>query len=260
MSIVYDLPETEYHADRDSLSVSGMKLILQAPALFRHRLDNPERKDVFDFGTAAHRKVLGVGAETVVVPVDDKRGKAWSEPADAARAEGKTPITRKEGAVVDEMATALEAHRLAAKLLTEGRPEVSMFWHDEAWGVTRRARFDWLRDDGITVDFKTTVNADPNRLPKACVDFGYHMQEANYRDVAEGCGVPVDTFAFVFQEKTAPYLVTVARLDPEFVALGRSRCAAALQRFRDCTDSGHWPGYADDLTDLTLTAPRWATY
>lgn len=252
------LDERDYHTDTASLSVSGMKLLLDAPALFRHRQDNPEHKDVFDLGTAAHRKVLGVGAETAVIHADDWRTKAAREARDAARTEGKVPLLAKDAAVVDAMALKLSEHRLASTLLTDGEAEVSMFWHDEAWEVTRRARFDWLRGDGIAVDFKTAASANPRKLPATSHDFGYHMQEANYRDVAEGLGVDVSDFVFVFQEKTEPYLVTVARLDPEFVSLGRARCAAALERFRDCTESGLWPGYTDDLTDITITAPRWA--
>jgi hypothetical protein len=254
-----DLDEATYHGDPDSLSASGMKLLLQAPALFRYRQDNPEHKDVFDFGAAAHKKVLGVGAETVTVHADDWRSKAAREARDEARSAGKVPLLAKDAAAVDAMADALSSHRLAAKLLTDGQPEVSAFWHDEAWGITRRARFDWLRTDGIVVDFKTCASANPRRLPSVAHDFGYHLQEANYRDVAEGVGLDVADFVFVFQEKTAPYLVTVARLDPEFVALGRARCAEALERYRDCTQTGIWPGYANDLTDLTITAPRWAS-
>lgn len=256
--IYHDLPEQEYHADAGSLSVSGMKTLLQAPALYRHQQDNPVHKDVFDLGSAAHRKVLGVGSEVVTVTADDWRSKAAREAREEARSEGKVALLAKDAAVVDEMAAALAGHRLAAKLLTEGAAEVSMFWHDDVWDVTRRARFDWLRADGIAVDFKTAATANPAALPKVCHDFGYHMQEANYRDVAEGLAVDIADFVFIFQEKAAPYLVSVARLDPEFVALGRARCASALERFRDCRESGLWPGYTDDLTDLTITAPRWA--
>jgi hypothetical protein len=254
-----DLDEAAYHGDRHSLSASGMKLLLDAPAKFAHRLEHAEHKDVFDLGTAAHRKVLGVGAEIVTVDADDWRSKAAREARDEARADGKVALLTKDAAVVDAMALALASHRLASHLFTNGQAELSMFWHDDSWDVTRRARFDWLRDDGIAVDFKTTANANPSRLPAACHDFGYHIQEANYRDVAGGLDVDISDFVFVFQEKTAPYLVTVAHLDPAFVSLGRTRCAQALERFRDCTASGLWPGYADDLTDLTITAPRWAS-
>ena len=38
------IPEAEYHADRDSLSVSGAKTLLKAPAIFRHQQDHPVHK------------------------------------------------------------------------------------------------------------------------------------------------------------------------------------------------------------------------
>lgn len=255
--IIHGLPEADYHADPDSLSVSGMKLLLQAPALYRHRLDNPEHRDVFDFGTAAHRKVLGVGAEIVTVHADDWRSKAAREQRDQARADGKVAMLAKDAARIDQMALRLSEHQLAMRLLADGEPEVSAFWHDDTWGVTRRARFDWSTANVIT-DYKTCASADPRRLPKTVADFGYDMQAANYLDVARGCDLDPIAFAFVFQEKDPPHLVTVAEVDAEFLARGQRRVQRALEIFRDCRDADVWPGYTRDDEFLTLTAPGWA--
>ena len=252
-----DLDETTYHRDPDSLSASGMKLLLKAPALYRWQQDNPpEPKDHFDVGTACHSKVLGTGAPVVVIDADSKRGKAWSEPADAARAEGKVPLLRKDAEAVDRMAEAVLAHPVARKVLTGGDSELSAFWHDPEYNVTRRARFDHL-NGVIAGDLKTTVSADPKRLPKTVVDYGYDVQYAQYADVAAGLGVELAAMAFVFVEKEPPHLVVVAELDAAFYARGRDLCRVALERFRDCRESGIWPGYVDEFT--TLNPPRWAT-
>ncbi len=72
---VYDIPEGAYFAD-PALSCSGAKLLLppSCPALFRYRQDHPEHKDVFDFGSAAHKMVLGAGPPIALVDAPDWRG------------------------------------------------------------------------------------------------------------------------------------------------------------------------------------------
>jgi hypothetical protein len=87
-----DIPEAEYHAHQGSLSVSGAKVLLKAPALFKWQQDHPVHKDVFDFGSAAHALVLGVGAPLHVVHADSWRTKAAQEERDKARAEGSIPL------------------------------------------------------------------------------------------------------------------------------------------------------------------------
>lgn len=254
-----DIPEADYHADRESLSVSGAKTLLKAPALFRHQQDNPVHRDVFDIGSAAHALVLGVGAEIVVVDADSWRTKAAKELQEAARAEGKTPLLKGDHLRVLAMADALSTHRLAMRLLSDGRPEVSAYALDEPTGVTRRGRFDWL-GTSILTDYKTAASAEPDSFVKAAVNFGYHMQAAWYADLARDLGHPADAFAFVVQEKEAPYLVTVIELPEELVTIGRTRNRRALERFRDCTESGYWPGYVPDDEFAQPAAPRWALY
>lgn len=251
------IPEADYHADRESLSVSGAKLMLRAPALYKWRLDHPEHKDVFDFGTAAHTTVLGVGAEIVTVDAENWRSNAAREARDAIRAEGKTPLLAADAIRVRDMADVLSSHRLAMRLLSEGRPEVSAYATDETTGATRRARFDWL-GERILTDYKSAASSEPTAFVKAAANFGYHMQAAWYSDLAADLGHPAQAFAFIVQEKEPPYLVTVVELPAELVDVGRTRNRRALERFRDCTESGIWPGYVPDDTFATPAAPRWA--
>jgi len=255
-----DIPEAEYHADRESLSVSGAKTLLKAPALFRHQQDNPVHKDVFDFGSAAHALVLGVGMESIYVsPLEEFRTNAAKAEKAEAQRNGLSVITPSDWLKVCDMADALASHRLASRLLSDGKPEVSAYAIDEPTGVMRRGRFDWL---GATIipDYKTAASSDPDVFIKAAVNFGYHMQHAWYVDLAADLGHPAEAFAFIVQEKEAPYLVTVIELPEELVRVGAARNRRALERFRDCTESGTWPGYLPDTEIATPAAPRWALY
>ena len=262
---VHDIPEADYFGATEALSCSGAKLLLppSCPAMFRYRQENPEYKDVFDFGSAAHKFVLGAGPEIVIINADDWKTKAAREERDAARAEGKTPLLPADARKVTGMATAIWQHPLASALLNPdrgGHPERSLFWTDEETGIPRRCRVDWLPEPGrgrfIVTDYKSCSSADPAAIAKAVANYGYHQQDAWYLDGVRALLDEDPAFVFVFQEKTEPYLVTVVQLDEDARAAGRARNRQAIERFRDCTEAGIWPGYAEDIIPISL--PLWA--
>jgi hypothetical protein len=262
-----DIPEDLYHADRSTLSVSGAKNLLppSCPALYRYYLDHKPQKAAWDFGHAAHGLVLGVGAPVVKVDAEDWRTKAAKDERDAAYAEGKVPILRKEWDQVVGMADAISEHPIASALFdpAHGKPEQSFYWDDATHGVRRRGRWDWLPEtDGgrlIVPDYKTAPSAEPGAIRKAVANFGYHMQAAWYIDGAHALGLADDiSFVLVFQERTAPYLITVCELDADALFVGRQRNDQALQVFAECTATDTWPAYSDDVELISL--PGWATY
>lgn len=255
-----DIPDPLYHSDRDSLSVTGAKLILKSPAKFRYRLDHPEHKDVFDFGTAAHRLVLGVGATIRRVDSDSWRTKAAQEARDEARAAGEVALLAKDHDTVLAMADKLSEHTTATALLSNGRPEVSAYALDEPTGVMRRGRFDWLNED-MLVDYKTAAAADARQFGQAAAKFGYDMQAAWYLDLARANDLDPRGFVFIVQEKEPPYEVACIQLDPYAVEAARALNDHALERFRDCTASGIWPGHTPDLiVSAEVPSWRWAEY
>jgi hypothetical protein len=265
-----DLPEDVYHSDPvpgGSLSASGAKKLLppSCPARYRHdQLYGQPHKQAFEFGTAAHKVALGTGPRLVIVDAPDWRTKAAKEARDRARFEGHVPLLPAEHAEIQAMAAALRQHPIAGPLLdpAAGDAEQSLFWQDEQAGIWRRARLDFLphATSGrmLITDYKTCDRADPASIRKAMGNYGYHMSAAQYTDGVRALGLDDDpAFLFVFQEKTPPYLVTVADLGDEDIQAGRDRMAAAAEIWRDCTTSGIWPGYSDyDITHITL--PPWA--
>src|SRR5690606_9255974 len=65
-------------------------------------------------------------------------------------------------------------------------------------------------------------------------------------------------FLFVFQEKQAPYLVTVVELDHEALQIGAYLAREARQRYATCRRTGNWPGYADDAP-VVVSLPSYYT-
>jgi hypothetical protein len=261
--IYEDLDEATYHADKDSLSVSGAKKLLppSCPAIFKWQRDHGQpSKPAFDVGKAAHSLVLGTGAEVVVVDAANWMTKAAKEQRDVAYAAGKTPILTAEWHMVQDMADALSRHPIAKDLFQtgQGNAELSLFWKDDQHAVMRRARLDWLQGGAIP-DYKTCQSADPASIAKAMASFRYHMQADWYREAVIRLGLAPDPmFVLVFQEKTAPYCVTVVEPDMEALRIGRALNEKALRIYADCTATDTWPGYSDDVELIAL--PKWATY
>jgi hypothetical protein len=265
---VYDIPAEVYHADPvpwGSLSSTGARKLLppSVPAKFEHDRRNPRVPTrTFNLGSAAHRVVLGAGADLVDVPFPNYRKDAAQEIRDASWAAGNIPVLPDERAQVDTMVGVLRGHMLAGALLEPGsfHPERTMVWEDQATGVWCRAMADALKRGNtrwVIVDYKTCDQADPYSVSRSVARYGYHQQDAWYREGAVATGIDDDPgFVFVFQEKAPPYLVDVVYLDSEALEVGRARNRRAREIFRDCTEAGLWPEYPMEVTRVSL--PRWA--
>lgn len=267
---VYDeMPESVYHGDPvpgGSLSSTGARKLLppSCPALFRYEQDHPRAENrTFDFGHVAHKLVLGRGGDVAVLEFDNYRTKKAQDAKRDAYAQGRIPILEEEFEKAEEMAAAVRAHPFASTLFTDGKPEQSVFAPDPLTGVMLRARFDWLKN-GLTpngklliADYKTAADAAPEAIAKSVRNYGYHQQDAWYTSVAHLLGLADDIeFVLVFQEKTAPYLVTVVVLDHAASFWGEVLNRYAIKLYRRCVESGRWPGYADDVVPVSL--PPWA--
>lgn len=261
-----DMPDDTYHGDPvpgGSLSVSGAKkLLTTCPAKFAYEREHGRApKAEFDFGHAAHLKVLGKGARLAVIDARDyKTDKAKGEKA-AAYASGQVPMLVGQIPVVDAMAAAIRRHPLASRLLAPdpAMSEQSGFWLDEQHGVWRRLRIDrmcWLGDRLVIVDYKTCESADNESCRKALRNFGYDQQDDWYTTGARALELHDEPgFLFVFQERTAPYLVNVVGCDDGAVAYGHRLNDKALSIFAECQATGVWPGYGSEITYLSL--PGW---
>lgn len=263
--LVGDMDEDWYHADPvtgGSLSVSGAKLLLQAPAKFDYARHHPHQSTkAMDKGTVTHGMVLGTGAEVIEIKFDDWRTKAAQAERDNATDHGLIPMLRKDYAECRAIADAVLAHPTVGGLFTEGDAEVSMFWRDGEFGIWLRGRADYMTWFGglpTIVDFKTTADASPEEFAKSAYKYGYHRQDPHYREgwaAHLGCDWQDIDFVFACAETDPPYLIATYRIIPEHIELGREQNRIARERFRDCTESGNWPGYSAEIEDLEL--PRY---
>lgn len=270
-----ELPAADYHLQHDWLSNSGAKLLLKpsCPAKFKHQQSaGEEHKRHFDMGKVTHALTLGDGDEFVVVQaaaVDktlyaarDYVTKSAQAHRDSIYASGKVPILAAELEVAKAMAAAVKADPNAGALLSQGKPEVSLFWVDEETGVKCRARLDWMPEAQdnrrlIIGDLKTAVSSEPDEFGRAAARFGYVRQHDWYLGGIRTLGINTDpAFLFIVVEKEAPHVVTVG----EFIRDDDLHLAAAMNDrarrvYRQCVTDDHWPGYVTGIAELSL--PTW---
>lgn len=263
-----DVDEDWYHADPvegGSLSVSGAKLLVppSPAAKFKWARDNPRPPSrAQKLGMLAHALTLGtpVGDIALLDFKDRTRTKAFNAAEKEALDAGKRVVLVKEWDEAQAIAGALRSHPTAGGLLADGDSEVSMFWRDREFGIWQRGRMDhfalsWQMP--TIVDLKTSKDASEESFAKSVYDYGYHRQDVNYREglaACLGCEPDEVDMVFVVVETEPPYLVAHYRVSARDADLGRQQMRAARERYRDCTESGRWPGYSEEIEDLELPA------
>jgi hypothetical protein len=259
--VYYDMPSAVYHAQHDWLSASMLKKLLPpkgTPEKLLYSLNEGETySDEFDFGKAVHAVVLGAGEEIVLVDAASWLGKAAQQERKAIREAGKIPLLAKDKELVEHMAQRIREHDVANALLTQGEPEVSLFWVDAATGVQCRARIDWLcpKRDGrrrFIADLKTTRSAAPSEFAKQAKNLAYYAQQEHYLDGIRQLGLDDDpAWLYIVAEKEPPNPVIVAEFAEKADVLNaRAAVDRARRIYAECVASGEWPGYPAGVVQL----------
>ncbi|HEX8024722.1 MAG TPA: PD-(D/E)XK nuclease-like domain-containing protein [Candidatus Limnocylindrales bacterium] len=257
---VHRMGLAEYLA-HPALSSSGAQKLLppSCPALFRYEQTNPiQATPEMEFGSVTHELLLGDGHGFEVLDYPNYRTKDSQEKAKAVRAEGRIPILKHDLAVAKAMVAVVRAHPIAGKLFSGGESELTLIWDDKEFGFQRRSRIDKLKvaRRALIIDYKTANSAAPDKIAKASWDYGYAQQGEYYIDGVTACELgPNPAFVLVTQMKEPPYLVTVGQYSETARAIGRELNRRALQIYAQCTETGVWPSFADDIATLSL--PGW---
>jgi exodeoxyribonuclease VIII len=255
---VIKLSNAEYHANTDSVSKSMLDKIHKAPACLRDYLDcvQPEPTTAMQFGTVAHTAVLEP-EKLICGPDIDRRTKAGKAAAEAfcdKYAEQDVVIVGPDVYyTLMEIAESVRRHPVAARILAQGEAEMSAFGIVE--DVRCKARPDWYDAKlGICLDLKTCRGAGPSDFARSVANYRYHVQAAFYTDVMAADGFPIESFVFVAVESAPPFLVGVYVLDSEALEVGRAEYQQDLALYRECVESGTWPGLSERIELITLPA------
>ena len=284
MEIRYNEQDFDYRREA-GLNQSSLKKILDSPAHYQAALKNklfptPAMK----MGTALHSLVLDgekafnslyfdrkkEGKDLTVAEMKealDRKGVKYKASVKKPELEtllypdGK-PIDRRTGLAESEFADVLgmaeSLRRLQWYAGTDAeyikRNEVSIYL--DYLGESFKARLDSvLVDEGVVLDLKTTDSVDPELFTKKVVGLGYDFQAAAYTVAAEQAYGKPFKFLFAAVERRAPYTVAVYEADEFMQAEGRRKFDEAIKLYKECKDSGQWPG--KEIKVESLSYPSW---
>ena len=255
-----------YHAG-PGISKSRMSYLLRSAAHYKHT-PMDDTKPAFTFGNAFHTATLEpekFEAEYVVLPANCQKGsgKGMQERKAIFEAQawkkGQTIIKPDEYDLVRAMSDAVWKHPQAAELLTEqGETELSAYYHDTGFDVLTKAKYDRLnKERNAIIDLKSCVDARPWAFQRDASTYHYDLQHGHYCYTASMVtGVEHTDFYFICVEKTPYHGVMVYRGSEAFYLNGLLKREQALTLYKDCLDSGNWPGYSTDIE--LLDPPKYA--
>lgn len=256
--IVQELSE-QYHAQSKSgryMSSHMLGDFRSSPLLYRKKvLGQIEEKSstAYAFGSAAHKLILegrdAFDHEYVIAdgPINERTGKPYDKKSQAyvawLAAQDKEIISTEDFGTCVKLQHSVWSHPVAHELLSEGVAEGVV--RADLEGVPCQIRMDWFNPKMGLVDYKTC--AEIKWFESDCRRLGYINQMAFYRAVIRqvtGENVPVRIIA---TEKAEPFASGVFRLTPEVLDQAEAVNRAALNRYKQCMETGLWPtGYEQE--------------
>jgi hypothetical protein len=266
MTLHDDIPERAYHADADSLSASGAKVLLGK------RPPSPD-SEALAFGRLVHIILLEphrldeyvdldpdiIGIKKDGTKADNPRNTtAWKDAVFKAEQSGLTIIDSGTLAHAQAVAAAVRNHPEAGRLLAAATHTEVSAYADHPSGARVRARFD-LIGPGFIGDIKTCRDADPETFGKVMHSLMYHVSAANYVDIARANGLTVDRYDLICVEKEptpgGEYRVAVNEVHPDAIEKGRELMALACDRWLALGKRIDLPNYGPDRHVIDL--PAW---
>lgn len=230
-----------------ALRRSALWELRKSPAHYKYAVEHPEAPTpALLFGIAVHMAILEPERfkdEYIIAPKIDKRTKAGKEEWEALLASGKNVLSQEDGDTITGMVAAIKAHPGALALL-QGEHEVPIVWTDPTTGEECKCRPDVI-GDGMIVDYKTTSSCENGAFERDARKYGYQLQAAMYREGLLQARLQEFGFAFIAQEKTAPYAVRVYRCDPGWIDDGVEIYRELLDLYHECKTKNEWPGYEE---------------
>lgn len=273
-SFLLKIDKAAYHSDagdHPTLSVSTAgNLINRSP--YHTWLEHPklggkvvQPTKAMIQGNAVHSLIFGEEIEYDVLDFPDYRTNAARYSRDAAIAEGKTPILKKELEAYEAKSKEIRFSLESAGIVFKGLCERSIYWSDKADNgneVKCRSKLDHVdQAEGLILidDIKTCGDANPKQCIKTITNFDYDMQAFAYVEAIEQVAPEWAGrvhFRFIFIEAEPPYIVTPVRLDGAFMSLGESKWRRAVNLWEKCLRENCWPTYTKET--LTVTPEAWA--
>lgn len=236
---------TEYHADKEYLSSSNYKTLLEDPEKF-HREKilgiKEEQKESTSFteGSLTHSVILEphlVNTEYAFFPGLRKSGPEFT--AFAEQNKGKTIISKPQKIRVDNYKSAYLKNKAAVELVKGGFSEQTLCV--ELNGIKTKTRCDYINvDAGYILDVKTSAYpVDVDTFRNTIKMWSYDLSAALYTKVASEFYNKNFKFYFVCISKT-DLVCEVFKASDATLEQGMQKILKATKIYKQCMSTGIW--------------------
>jgi hypothetical protein len=237
----------EYHEDREYLSSSNLKVILNdIQKFYRERIlgEKEERKqsNALDEGSFMHTMILEPDLKDVEYAFFNgwqKRGKEYDEFVSEEKNKNKIILSAPQRMKCNKLYESYLSRKEAVNLIKGGEPEVSICGIIS--GIKLKARFDYVNEEkGYIVDVKTTGFDSGLEIFKLTFkDLHYDLSAALYLDIAEQYYKKNFDFYFIVLSKK-DMECNVYKLSKTSRIYGRSLVVQAINKYKHCSETGNW--------------------
>jgi hypothetical protein len=242
LGIIRDLPNKDYHGDREYLSSSGLKLLLKDPKEFHKKyiLNQDERKEsnAFDEGSYAHSLILEphkIEEEYRFFPGFSKRGKEWDEFKESHK--GFYILSKAQKVRTEDLVQGYHNNEVAKTLMIGTDKELTCLV--EIDGVKIKVRADAIHlDAGYIVDVKTTgFSAEHGSFKMTIKQFGYDLSAALYSMAfSKHLNKPFDFYFLVLSKQDGA--CEVFKTSRETMENGMAQVREAIRLYKKYTENG----------------------
>lgn len=144
--------------------------------------------------------------------------------------------------IIQEMRGVLFNNDSFKSFLVGGTSEISIFFMYA--GVRCKVRLDWVSDQAVLMDYKTTDSANPEKFTRKSFDLGYPMKMALQREGFKAAfGRKPESVMLLAQEKVSPFVVAPFALSNKTLMIGYAQLREALAMYKYAIENDMWPTY-----------------
>jgi len=243
-----NVPNDDYHADRQYYSSSCLKVLNKSPELFykNYILDSKEEradKAAFILGSYVHSLILEphlIDKEYAVFDGASRRTNIYKQ----FRSENtdRTVILQKEVKWAHEMLVSFMKRPEAIGLIQDGEAELTLCL--EMDGMPIKVRADYINHkEGYIVDVKTTgSDTDRASVINACNQWEYMLSAALYTKAFEQHYDKPFDFYWIFLGKYDGQC-QVYKMSSETYIKAQIEIRKAITKFKEYSEKGNWMDY-----------------
>lgn len=132
---------------------------------------------------------------------------------------------------------------MANWIVSEGYAELTMIAKCPETDMWLKVKFDYIREDGIASDVKTSRCANPAKFARQCADLHYDYQQVFYTYVANLCGVTIEAFSFIVIEYAEADICEVMEISERRISKVQSEFMESIMELQEAIETDTWTGY-----------------